>query len=109
MGMAAISVMWPGPFEQIFVLLKQGGSIWNFASIGTVVSEMKMFENVDNIQTYTYTYGRHRRLTIQKAQLNKDLNIKRFVTPDTQQEPKFGSLLQASSSSMYCLCKKWSL
>ena len=40
MGMAAILDMWPGPFEHL-------------ASIGPVVSEEKMFENVD---THTYTY-----------------------------------------------------
>ena len=52
MGMAAILVMWPGPFEQTFVHPSQGGSIWNLASIGPVVSDEKMFENVD---TYTWT------------------------------------------------------
>ena len=46
MGIAAILVMWPGPFEQTFVPPSQGGSTWNLASIGPVVSE-KMFENVD--------------------------------------------------------------
>ena len=49
MGMAAILVMWPGPFEQTFVPLSQEGSTWNLASIGPVVAEEKMFENVDNI------------------------------------------------------------
>ena len=51
MGMAAILVMWPGPFEQTFVPPSQGGSMWNLASIGLVVSEEKMFENLD-IHTY---------------------------------------------------------
>ena len=46
MGMAAILVMWPWPFEQTFVPPFQGGSIWNLVWIGPVVSE-KMFENVD--------------------------------------------------------------
>ena len=55
MGMAAILVMWPEPFEQTFVPPSQGGSIWNLASIGPVVSEEKMFENVD-IHTYIHTY-----------------------------------------------------
>ena len=55
MGMAAILVMWPGPFEQTFVPPSQGGSIWNFASIGPAVSEEKMFENVDNTHTYIWT------------------------------------------------------
>ena len=44
MGMAAILVMWPGPFEQIFVPPSHGDSIWNLASIGPVVSEKKMFK-----------------------------------------------------------------
>ena len=56
MGMAAILVMWPEPFEQTFVPPSQGDSIWNLASIGPVVSEKKMFENVDNTHTHTYTY-----------------------------------------------------
>ena len=43
MGMAAILVMWPGPFEQIFVPQSHGDSIWNLASIGPVVSE-EMFK-----------------------------------------------------------------
>ena len=42
MGMAAILVMWPGPFEQTFVPPSQGGFIWNLTSIGPVVSEEKM-------------------------------------------------------------------
>ena len=52
-GMAAILVIWPGPFEQTFVPLSQGGSIWNLASVGPVVSEKKMFENAD---THTNTH-----------------------------------------------------
>ena len=47
MDMAAILVMWPGPFEQTFFPPSHGGSIWNLASIDPVDSEEKMFENVD--------------------------------------------------------------
>ena len=47
MGMAAFLVRWLGLFEQTFVLPSQGGSTWNLASMGPVVSEEKMFENVD--------------------------------------------------------------
>ena len=54
MGMAAILGMWPGPFDHTFVLPSQGGFTWNLASIGPVVSEEKMFENVDNNNIYTY-------------------------------------------------------
>ena len=44
MGMAAILVMWPGPFEQTFVPPSHGDSVWNLASIGPVVSEENMFK-----------------------------------------------------------------
>ena len=47
MGMAAILVMWPEPFEQLFVPLIPGGYIWNLFTIGPVVSEEKSFEIVD--------------------------------------------------------------
>ena len=50
MGMAAILVMWPGPFEQTFVPPSQGDSIWNLASISPVVSEEKML-SVEDGQT----------------------------------------------------------
>ena len=47
MGMAAILVMWPGPFEQVFVPTSHGGSTWNLASTGLEVSKEKKFENVE--------------------------------------------------------------
>ena len=47
MGMVAILVMWPGPLEQIFIPLSHGGSTWNLALIGQVVSKEKKFENVN--------------------------------------------------------------
>ena len=50
MGVAAILVMWPGPFEQTFVPASRGVSIWNLKLIGPVVSE-KMFEIVDGQTT----------------------------------------------------------
>ena len=46
MGMVAILVMWPEPFEQTFVPSSHR-SIWNLTLIDPVVSK-KMFENVDN-------------------------------------------------------------
>ena len=54
MGMVASLVMWPGPFEQTFVPPSQGGSIWTLALIGSVVSEKKMFENVDIQHTHIH-------------------------------------------------------
>ena len=44
MDMAAILVMWPGPFEQTFVPPSHRSSIWNLTLIGPVVSEEKMFK-----------------------------------------------------------------
>ena len=44
MGIAAILVMWPGPFEQNFVPPSHGSSIWNLTLIGPVVSEKQMFK-----------------------------------------------------------------
>ena len=48
MGMVAIFVMWPRPFEQDFIPPSQGGSIWNFASSGLVVIEEKKFKNIES-------------------------------------------------------------
>ena len=45
---------WHG--SMTFVPPSQGGPIWNLASISPVVSEEKMFENVD----IRHTYGRQR-------------------------------------------------
>ena len=47
MGMAAMLVMWPRPFEQLFFPKGPGGWIWNLVAIGLVVSEEKSFEIVD--------------------------------------------------------------
>ena len=52
MGMAAILVMWPGPFKQLFVPPIHGGYIWNLGTIGPIVSKEKSFETsswADNI------------------------------------------------------------
>ena len=53
MGMAAILVMWPGRFEQLFVPPAPGGYIWNLVTIGPVVLEEKSFEIVDGRRTTT--------------------------------------------------------
>ena len=47
MGMAAILVMWPGPFEQTLVPPSYEGSTWYLASIGLAVSKEMKFANVD--------------------------------------------------------------
>ena len=47
MGMAAMLVMWPRPFEHLFFPTGPGGCIWNSVAIGPVVSEEKSFEIVD--------------------------------------------------------------
>ena len=46
MCMAAMLVMWPRPFEQLFFPKGPGGCIWNLVSIDPVVSE-KSFKIVD--------------------------------------------------------------
>ena len=47
-GMAAILVMWPGPFISTFVPPSYGCSKWSLALIGQAVSEKKIFEIVDD-------------------------------------------------------------
>ena len=47
MGMAAILLIRPVPFEQIFKQPLPGACIWNLIKIGPTVSEEKSFENVD--------------------------------------------------------------
>ena len=61
MGMAAILVIWPWPFEQTFLPPSHRSSIWNLTLIGPVVSEKKMFKKCRRWQT-TYD-GRRRRTT----------------------------------------------
>ena len=56
MGMTAIFIMWPGPFDQTFVPASYGDSTWNLASIGPMVSEEKMFKECDDRRT-TYNCG----------------------------------------------------
>ena len=51
MGMAAMLVMWPRPFEQLFFPKGPGGCIWNLVAISPVVSEEKSFEIVDGRRT----------------------------------------------------------
>ena len=49
-GVAAILVMWPGPFEQTFVPPSHGDSIWNLTLIGQAVSE-EMFKECGRLMT----------------------------------------------------------
>ena len=56
MGVANILVMWQGPFEQTFVPASLGVSIWNSSLIGPMVSEEKLFENVDGRTTESLVY-----------------------------------------------------
>ena len=52
MGMAAILVMYPGPFEQIFIPPSHRSSIWNLTVTGPVVSE-QMFKECGQRRTMT--------------------------------------------------------
>ena len=56
MGMAAMLVMWPRSFEQLFFPKGPGGCIWNLVAIGPVVSEEKSFEIVDGRRTTEPAY-----------------------------------------------------
>ena len=47
MGMAAILVMWAGPFEQCFIPLSYGASTYNMATNGPAVSKEMKFKNVE--------------------------------------------------------------
>ena len=65
MGMVAILVMWPAPFEQAFILPSQGGCTWNLASIGLVVIEEMKFKKIESerfgpSQSMTLTFGTHK-------------------------------------------------
>ena len=51
MGMEAILVMWPGPFEQTFVPPSHGGSISNLTLISQTVSGQKMFKECGRMTT----------------------------------------------------------
>ena len=51
MDIAAILVMWPGLFEQIFVPLSHRSSMWNLTLIDPVVSEEKMFKECGRRRT----------------------------------------------------------
>ena len=55
-GVVAILVMWPGPFEQTFVPPSHGGSIWNLTLIGQAVSEEKMFKECGRRRTDNGAY-----------------------------------------------------
>ena len=51
MGMGAILVMWPRPFEQFFFPKDPGDYKWNLVAISLVVTEEKLFEIVDGQTT----------------------------------------------------------
>ena len=48
MGVAAILVMWPGPFKHTFVPPSHGGSLWNLTLIGQAVYEEIFLKSVDD-------------------------------------------------------------
>ena len=63
MGMAAILVIRPVPFEQIFNQPLPGGCIWNSIRSGPAVSEEKSFENV-NRHSILVTFGQDHWMTL---------------------------------------------
>ena len=56
MGMVAILVKWPGPFEQTFIPPSHGSSIWNLTLIGQTVSEEMFKEWGRQTTTKAYLY-----------------------------------------------------
>ena len=46
-GMAAMLIMWPGLFEQLYFPKALVVYIWNLVTISLAVSEEKLFESVD--------------------------------------------------------------
>ena len=74
MGVAAILVMWPGPFEQTFVPASLVVSIWNLSLIGQVVSEEKMFEIVDGRRSDWYTISSPMSLGSGELKISKLIN-----------------------------------
>ena len=57
MGMAAILVMWTGPFEQNFFPLSMETPYDIWLLLGWVASEEKLFEYVDDVQWTTDNRG----------------------------------------------------
>ena len=70
MGLAALLVMWPRPFEQTFVLLSHRGSIWNLTLIGPAVTEEKMFKSVDDRRRTTEAYLSYKLTSEPQAQVS---------------------------------------
>ena len=65
MGMAAILLMWPRPFEQASILPSQWGFTWNLASIGLMVIEEKKLKilnlrDLDQGQWMTLAFGTYK-------------------------------------------------
>ena len=60
MAMAAILVMWPGPFEQTFVPPSHKSSIWNMTLIGQWFLRRRCLKSVDDDGRRTTTYDGRR-------------------------------------------------
>ena len=106
MGMAAILVKWPGPFEQTFVPPSKGGSTCNLASIGLVLPEKKMFENADNIHTYKWTteaylyYTKFYSITPKIAIMFLSFNILEWILEHSM---KNASVVRISWNLAFCM------
>ena len=70
MGMVAILVMWPGPFEQTFVPPAHRSSIWNLTLIVPVVSEEKMFKQCGRWRRKTEAYLSYKLISKPSAQVS---------------------------------------
>ena len=120
MGMAAMLVMWPGPFEQLFFPKGPGGCIWNLVAIGPVVSEEKSFEIVDGRRTTDdgrtdgrttddgaclyYKLPRSLRLRWAKKlrRYRADMRIKGQTDGQTDKTMTYMSRLTTGTGKLYC-------
>ena len=70
MGIAAILVLWTGPFEQTFVPPSHRIFIWNMTLIGPVVSEEKMLKEYGRRTTTTEAYLSYKLISEPSAQVS---------------------------------------
>ena len=107
MDMAAILFIWPEPFEQTSIPPSHGGSLWNLASTGPVVSEEDVFKvsvwQTDGRRRPIYPVNSPMSLRLRWA--NDTCNINNTLSAHTM---LFHPARRSRSSSSFCLkCPFW--
>ena len=109
-GMAAILVMWPGPFEQTFVPPSHADSIWNLVSISLVVSEEKMFEEygrqTDGWWRPTYPISSSMSLWLRLAKNTLAQILKRWLALNQLHHERKLKTSENSSNFAHWMCQK---